>query len=41
MFSDDKIKLSKVLLQNMTDVIQQFPMLLSKYYENNSFFWLR
>ena len=29
MFSDNKIQLSKVLQQNMTEVIQQFPMLSS------------
>ena len=35
MFSNNKIKLSKVLQQNMTEGIQEFPILSSKYYENN------
>ena len=34
MFSNNKINLSKVLQQNMTEGIQEFPMLSSKYYEN-------
>ena len=38
MFSNNKIKLSKVLQQNMTEAIQEFPILSSKFYENNLFF---
>ena len=34
MFSNNKTNLSKVLQQNMTEGIQQFPMLSSKHYEN-------
>ena len=38
MFSNNKIKLSEVLRQNMTEGIQQFPKLSSKYYGNTRFF---
>ena len=38
MFSNNKIKLSKVLQQNMAERIQQFPMFPSKCYEINNFF---
>ena len=38
MFSNNKIKFSKVLQQNMAERIQQFPMFPSKCYEINNFF---